>query len=75
MFWCKICSNLQKRLHNNFFKKNMDLVDYIGNIFLHAPILLATYCMSFSDNFSDCDGKDCICVPLILQKNNKLKLQ
>jgi hypothetical protein len=28
-----------------FFGKNMVLVDYIG-IFLHAPILLATYCIS-----------------------------
>ena len=32
---------------------------------------------SFSDNFYNSDGKDCNCVPLIiiLQKNNKLKLQ
>ena len=30
---------------------------------------------SFSDNFYNSDGKDCDCVPLILQKNNKLKLQ
>ena len=29
---------------------------------------------SFSDNFYNSDGKD-NCVPLILQKNNKLKLQ
>ena len=27
------------------------------------------------DNFYNSDGKDCNCVPLILQKNNKLKLQ
>ena len=30
---------------------------------------------SFSDNFYNSDGKDCNCVPLILQKNNKLKLK
>ena len=30
---------------------------------------------SFSDNFYNSDGKDCNCVPLILQKNYKLKLQ
>ena len=30
---------------------------------------------SFSDNFYNSDGKYCSCVPLILQKNNKLKLQ
>ena len=30
---------------------------------------------SFSDNVYNSDGKDCNCVPLILQKNNKLKLQ
>ena len=30
---------------------------------------------SFSDNFYNSDGKDCNCVPLILQKNNKLELK
>jgi len=28
-----------------FFWKNMVLVDYIWGFFLHAPILLATYCI------------------------------
>ena len=30
---------------------------------------------SFSDNFYNSDGKNCNCVPLILQKNNKFKLK
>jgi len=29
----------------------------------------------FSDNFYNSDSKDCNCVPLILQKNYKVKLQ
>ena len=30
---------------------------------------------SFFDNFYNSDGKDCNCVPLILQKNKKFKLK
>jgi hypothetical protein len=42
----------------------LDDIDFVGDI-----------AGSFSDNFYNSDGKDSNCVPLILQKNNKLKLQ
>jgi len=47
----------------------MDL-DEMSNLYIRPTIG-----GSFSDNFYNSDVKDCNCVPLILQKNNKFKLK
>jgi hypothetical protein len=41
---------------------------YLFYIYIYIP-------RSFFDNFYNSDGEDCNCVPLILQKNNKIRLQ
>jgi hypothetical protein len=65
-------------VHHVFFFKLLTTQEYfdkINHILIALVLLTKSVYGSFSDNFYNSDGKDCNCVSLILQKNNKLKLQ
>jgi hypothetical protein len=62
-------------VHNQIAVKKKRMLQGIIKILLEFKLSNLCCVNDKSDNFYNSDGKDCNCVPLILQKNNKLKLQ
>jgi hypothetical protein len=58
--------------NRNIIRMTLFLVTVLKRFILSSLFIIHG---SFSDNFYNSDGKDCNCVPLILQKNNKFKLK